>query len=213
MSSQPHMVPVSNGIVDSKHYLAMRESIWMFYYLLDKQTRGVDNDGNGKVLGGKPIRDSEIAGAYGVSERTIGRMRKRLIQNGYVTGRRTPYGYVYAIRKPKKWQEKPSERSDKGVQSLKVSDGRDRTQTVGRSDTCVRNKEDLTRPYSRSSTETPAAAVSQKQMEKQILAVWKYHQTHSRTMKVFLRLKNKRDWRSSPNFVNSDTTQLTTWRV
>ena len=169
------MVPVSNGIVDPKHYRSMRESIWMFYYLLDKQTRGVDSDGNGKVLGGKPIRDSDIAAAFGVSIRTVRRMRDRLFQFGYVTARRTPYGYVYAITKPKKWKDKTGERSDKSVLSLTSSEGRDRTQTVGRSDRCVRNKEDVTGPYSSSSTKTPTAAVSQEQMGKELETVWNYY--------------------------------------
>ena len=155
-------VPVSNGLLE--HCPRMRDSVWLFIYLLDKQTRGVDKNGHGKVSGGMPIRDSDIAGTLKLSVRTISRMRSRLRRRDYITARRTPFGYVYAIPKPKKWQQKEAEGSDKNVQSVPKSDvtqptdhsesdrPSDRTQSVGGSDTTCRNKEEVTRDYKRSSS-------------------------------------------------------------
>ena len=105
MNAKTFNVPVSNGLLEPKHYRAMGDAIWLYLHLLDKQTRGVDKDGNGKVSGGMPIRDSVIAGALGSSRRTVIRWRGVLKRGDYITALRTPFGHVYAITKPKKWKE------------------------------------------------------------------------------------------------------------
>ena len=86
--------------------------------MVDKQTRRVDENGHGKVSGGKPIRDKDIASAIGCSRQTVIRWRDVLVCAGYITAKRTPYGFVYTIPKPKKWQ-----------QSSPVAPARDVTQT------------------------------------------------------------------------------------
>jgi hypothetical protein len=95
-------VPIASGLIE--HCPRMRESVWLFIYIVDKQTKGV-KDGRGQVLGGCPIRDRDIAEALRMSTKTIARCREVLLTEGYVTARRTPYGFVYAVSKPKKWQK------------------------------------------------------------------------------------------------------------
>jgi hypothetical protein len=51
----------------------------------------------------------------------------------------------------------------------------DRTELSTRSDSSVRNKEEIQRETSSSSSETTTAAVSQKQMEKELQLVWNYY--------------------------------------
>jgi hypothetical protein len=87
----------------------MRESVWLFIYVVDKQTKGI-KDGRGQVLGGSPIRDRDIAEALRMSTKTIARWREVLLTEGYVTARRTPYGFVYAVSKPKRWAERDQTR-------------------------------------------------------------------------------------------------------
>jgi len=70
-----------------------------------------------------PIRDSDIAGTLRIERRTVIRWRAHLSDAGYITARRTPYGHVYAIQKPKKWK-------DETGQKCPISAVRDVTQTV-----------------------------------------------------------------------------------
>jgi hypothetical protein len=144
-------VGLSNAILEPKHYRAMGEALWLYTYLLDRQGKGRDKNGLGQVAGSMPIRDSDIASTLGSSEKTISRWRKRLRSHSYITARRTPYGYTYAITKAKKWQDKPVERSDKSVSSLTA---RDRTRTAERSDTNGRNKEEMSVDTERERQET-----------------------------------------------------------
>lgn len=163
-------VGLSNALLEAKHYRAMGDALWLYTYLLDRQGRKVDANGFGKVAGGMPIRDSDIAGTFGSSGRTISRWRSRLRSRGYITTRRTPYGYCYAITKPKKWEKATA--SDV-TQPAHLSDGnnwRDRTQTAGRYAGCVRNKEEVQRE-----TVVAAAAIPENQMEKELQTVWSYY--------------------------------------
>lgn len=163
-------VGLLRAILEPKHYHAMSDALWLYTFLLDKQTRGLEKNGFGQVAGGVPIRDSDIADTIGSSERTVSRWRGRLKSHGYITARRTPYGYVYAITKPKKWVK---EVATDQTQPATLSDGnnwRDRTQTVGRYAGCVRNKEEKQRE-----TVVAATAVPENQMEAELNAVWKYY--------------------------------------
>jgi hypothetical protein len=121
MNGKTFDVPVSNGLLEPKHYHAMGDAIWLYLYLLDRQTRGVDKDGHGKVSGGMPIRDSVVTGSLGSSRRTVIRWREVLERGDYITARRTSFGHVYAITKPKKWKKatasdvtQPAHHSDSG---------------------------------------------------------------------------------------------------
>jgi hypothetical protein len=163
-------VGLSNALLEPKHYRAMGDALWLYTYLLDRQTRRLDKNGSGQVAGGVPIRDPDIAGTIGSSGRTISRWRTRLKLHGYITTRRTPYGYCYAITKPKKWM-KSAERDQ--THPAHLSDGnnwRDRTQTVKRSDTTCINKEEVQRE-----TVVAATAIPAKQMADEVNAAWDHY--------------------------------------
>jgi transcriptional regulator NrdR family protein len=96
----------------------MGESVWYFFWCLDKTTKEVkDGDGTGNllgaVLGAMPIRDSDVAGALGRADKTIRRWRAHLTAQGYIKTQRTPVGYRIWVKKSKKWVKG----LDKNVQS------------------------------------------------------------------------------------------------
>ncbi len=166
-------VPVSNGLLDPRHYKAIGDAVWLFICLIDKQTRGVDKNGHGEVSGGSPIRDSVIASALGCSRRTVIRWRGTLAHGGYITARRTPYGYVYCIKKPKKWRSNIAKTDV--TPTAHLSEGNNSTDVQVAAERCAgtcTNKEEVTRDYKSSSS---AAADSQIQMEKELKAVWNYY--------------------------------------
>ena len=68
-----------------------------------RKTDGGDGGKVGRVLGGKPIRDSEIARDLQCTKRTACTWRQRLQKQGYITTKRTPYGYTVRVLKSKKW--------------------------------------------------------------------------------------------------------------
>lgn len=84
----------------------MGSSVWQFMWCLDKLTT-IDEDGEGKVLGGKPINLSDIKGA---SERTNSRNLNKLEKLGYIKLIHTPYGISIRVFKSKKVFQK--QRSD-----------------------------------------------------------------------------------------------------
>lgn len=96
-----YYIEITNNLLDGKHRSAMRESVWLFMWFLDKMT-SISEEGIGKVLGGKPIRFEEVQSELGISRRTyvdwIGVLRK----GGYINVVRTPYGLSVSINKAKK---------------------------------------------------------------------------------------------------------------
>ncbi len=95
---------VSNGIFD--HYGRIGEAIWLFLYCIDKTTTENPDGGRrrvGIVLGGKPIRDQDIADRFGCSVKTVRRWRIRLTREDYIVTTRTPYGFTYKVSNSKKW--------------------------------------------------------------------------------------------------------------
>jgi hypothetical protein len=162
-------VGLSNGLLEKKHYLAMRgDALWFYSFLLDKQTRRLDKDGLGKVAGGAPISDGDVAGSLGCSEKTVSRWRRKLTRGGYITVRRTSFGYVYSITKPKKWGED------------------DRTETADHcSDTnraligqkWVADRTDLseTKKRCQEMSVVAATAVPENQMEAELNAAWDHY--------------------------------------
>jgi DNA-binding Lrp family transcriptional regulator len=96
-----YYIEISNRLLDPKHYQHMGESVWLFMWLLDKMT-SISEDGVGKVLGGKPIKFSEVKEELGISERTYRRWVGRLLNNKYIQAIRTPYGLSMSVNKAKK---------------------------------------------------------------------------------------------------------------
>lgn len=95
-------IGAKGGLIDLKHYLKMRESVWLFLYLLRNQT-ALNQAGEGVVNYGHSLRIRDIASDMkGIPERTIERWLGRLKREGYI---RTEYhsnqGITFWIAKGK----------------------------------------------------------------------------------------------------------------
>jgi len=107
--SKSYPFPVWSGLLSRKHRGQMGTAIWMFLWLLDRVTK--ERDGWGIVLGGKPIKDKEIAQFFGLHVNSVRSERTILLDGGYIEARRTPYGISYRVRNSRKfgiWGKKRS---------------------------------------------------------------------------------------------------------
>ena len=94
--ARPHLIQVSNGLLDPEHVSRIGPAIWVFLALIDMQTKP-----DGTVLDlKKEIRIQDIAERLGLPERTIRRHLLRL--RPYLDTRRTRGGFRIRIRNPKK---------------------------------------------------------------------------------------------------------------
>jgi len=97
-----HPIPVWNGIFD--HFSPIGVALWVFLWLIDRIPKNGERDGIGKVLGGKPIKIDEITGSIkGSTYKGIRLQLDTLEEGGYITRRRTSYGYVIEVRNSRKW--------------------------------------------------------------------------------------------------------------
>jgi hypothetical protein len=131
-SKKNYPIPISNGIFE--HYPRLKDARWLLDLFVDWTTRELPNaDGSrdGIVLGGKPIRDEEVARAFQfkISIRTARRWRDRLARSGYIKQNRTPIGYVIRVVKSKKWS--------RDIESGNGQKWPDRTAKNGRSEVQV----------------------------------------------------------------------------
>lgn len=94
-------IEITNNLLDHKHYAKMKDSVWLFMWLLDKMT-SIDENGIGNVLGGKPIKYEDIRKDLGISLRTYRRWVEILISGGYINSKRTPCGCVLSVNKARK---------------------------------------------------------------------------------------------------------------
>jgi DNA-binding transcriptional regulator YhcF (GntR family) len=115
--------PTYSGLLEPKHYKKIGSALWLFLWCVSSTTKEIERDGVtwGIVLGNKPLKRSELAKPFGVSERTVQRWLDDLETHGYIKITRAPYGYIITVKNSKKYSK---ERVDKNVQS----DG-DRTKT------------------------------------------------------------------------------------
>lgn len=145
--------PVFSGVLTKEHKDKIGPALWEFLWLIAKTTKEVTEDGEtvGIVLGGKPIKVSELADDLGSNERSVRRNLSRLKEYNYVKTTRTPYGEVYKVSNSKKFvrNRKPKkkevlimdERVDKNALSDSGETGqkcpRDRTKMSERPDESV----------------------------------------------------------------------------
>ncbi len=115
-----YYITISNGLLSRQHRKAMGSSVWEFMWLIDKVT-SIDAQGNGHVLGGKPIKLAEIAKALGSDEETISRNLLKLEEHKYITKTRTMYGLVLVVMKAKKRFHKNEESNRNNVESRRKS--------------------------------------------------------------------------------------------
>jgi hypothetical protein len=101
-------VPIWNGIFE--HYERIGDGLWEFEKCIDWITE--ERDGVGIVLGGKPIKVSEIVAAIkGSKKETVRRHMDALEKENFIRRRRTPYGHVIEVLNSHKFgiwkKEKP----------------------------------------------------------------------------------------------------------
>ena len=103
-SRKTFRIPVSTGIFE--HYPKIGEAIWLLLFYVDRTTEEIPApDGRciGRVLGGCPMRDAEVAKAFCCSTKTVRRWRRRLASHRYINARLTPFGTVVEIINSQKW--------------------------------------------------------------------------------------------------------------
>lgn len=91
-------ISISNGLLEGKHRDKMGTAVWEYMWCIDKVTK-IDEDGTGWVLGGKPMKLSEISA---MSENTTSRNLNKLEENGYINLKHTSYGVIITVNKAKK---------------------------------------------------------------------------------------------------------------
>jgi DNA-binding transcriptional ArsR family regulator len=112
--------PIHSGILTPHHKEKIGPALWEFLWLISKTTKEIDENGEkiGIVLGGRPIKFSEIAEDLGSSESTVKRNIARLKEQNYIEVKRAPYGDIYFIKKSKKFYKRQTKND--------LSDYRDR---------------------------------------------------------------------------------------
>lgn len=116
--------PVWSGLLTRKHWARIGNALWVFLWLLDRTT--LERDGWGIVLGGKPVRDEEIATCFGFHRNKTANHRRRLLRSRYIEATRTPYGFVYRVRNSRKfgiWGKKRSTESGGSVTERSTGSG------------------------------------------------------------------------------------------
>lgn len=114
--------PIYSGILEPEHYKRIGNAIWLFLWCISSTTKEIEEEETvwGVVLGGKPMKLSEIAGYFEVNDKTVSRWLDALEQHQYINVTRAPRGLILKVRNSKK-------RSDRNVRSVesertKVSD-------------------------------------------------------------------------------------------
>lgn len=114
--------PMYSGLLEPDHYKKIGSAIWLFLWCVSSTTMEQEKEGTvwGIVLGGKPMKLSEIAGYFGVNDKTVSRWMDALETHQYIDVTRAPRGLILKVRNSKK-------RTDKNVRSVeseqtKVSD-------------------------------------------------------------------------------------------
>ena len=106
-----YYITVSNGLLKDGHPEKMGSAVWTFMWLLDKMT-SCDEEGMGKILGGKPIKSTEISKDLNLTPRTIRRHISELEKSAYIKTLRTPYGLIFTVNKAKKIFQKRADKND-----------------------------------------------------------------------------------------------------
>jgi len=94
-------IGVESGLLEYKHFEAMGSAVWLFMWLVHRQTRK-----SGLVLGGMPLNYQEIASRMGpgYKPRLVRLWLDRLRQTGYVSISHLSYKMLrVTVMKPKKW--------------------------------------------------------------------------------------------------------------
>src|SRR5262249_35837729 len=97
-----HPIPVWNGIF--VHYSRIGIALLTFAWLIYRIAKDGEQNGIGKVLGGKPIKIGEIVKTMkGSTYKAVRNQLDILEKQSYISRRRTSYGFVIEVRNSRKW--------------------------------------------------------------------------------------------------------------
>ena len=101
-------VGLKGGLFDAQHYERMGPALWLYGWLVLRQTR---QEGTfGYVLGGKPITYSEIEDETGFVRKTLERWMRVLRIAGYIETKTASTGIIVTITKAKKFGKQDQRR-------------------------------------------------------------------------------------------------------
>ena len=103
--SDSRYFPTHVGLLNPQHFEKIGPALWEFLWLVAKTTKEITVNGEtiGIVLGGRPIKNAEIAESLGTSLRSTERNISRLKKYEYINTKRTPYGNIFEVRNSKKF--------------------------------------------------------------------------------------------------------------
>lgn len=109
--------PVYSGLISPEHRESIGPALWEFLWLISKTTKEIveEDETWGIVLGGRPIKRTEIVTDIGGSDSSVKRNISRLKKFGYIDTKRAPYGEIYRVRNSKKFTKKRKVKSDHSV--------------------------------------------------------------------------------------------------
>lgn len=145
MMSDSFYFPVFSGVLTPKHVDQIGPALWEFLWLVAKTTKEIteDNETIGIVLGGRPIKNLEIANELGNSLRATERNISRLRKHGYIITKRTPYGNIFKVRNSKKFLKNRTAKSDGTKKGDPPNMDREPPNLVERTAESGGNKEDI----------------------------------------------------------------------
>ncbi|WP_182299959.1 DeoR family transcriptional regulator [Cohnella cholangitidis] len=138
--------PMYSGIFEPKHYDRIGTALWFFSWCINSTTKeSEEGDGVtwGYVQGSRPIKLSELAAPFGVSEKTVRRWIDDLEKYGYIRTKRAPYGLIIAVRNSKKRKDKNVQSDDKERTKMSDLSGGEWTETSDLSDKNVQSNKDF----------------------------------------------------------------------
>lgn len=106
--------PIHIGLLTPNHVEKIGPAIWEFLWLVLRTTKETVENGEtiGIVLGGRPIKNAEIAEELGYSLAKVERNISKLKNHGYIITKRTPYGNIFKVRNSKKFYKNRTLKSD-----------------------------------------------------------------------------------------------------
>lgn len=115
MRDKNYNTGVKGVLLDARHYERMGSAIWLYSWLILRQTH--QSGTIGWVLGGAPVSYREIEEETGFNRRTIEAWFRKLRRAGYIETTAAPSGVVIRILKAKKFAQTPR-RNAEGVREV-----------------------------------------------------------------------------------------------
>jgi len=100
MRGKDYNIGLRGSLIDRRHYDRMGSAIWLYAWLILRQTH--QQEDTGWMLGGSPVTCREIEEETGFHSRTLERWMRTLRRNGYIEIRAVAAGVVVQVTRAKK---------------------------------------------------------------------------------------------------------------